>query len=174
MTPRTTLVVSLLVLAASACTGNSDAVDIPGVTSTEAADDELDVAPDTTAAPSAPAPTTTTTAPTTTTTTAPTTTEPAAVDTAPAPTEPAPPTTGGLNRDFLRQGDEGPRVGLIQLKLVVLGYLPTGSDTGVFDSATNSAVLRFQGDYGLIVDGVVGPETERAISAAAESVNPEG
>ena len=41
------------------------------------------------------------------------------------------------------------------------------------DAATRSAVLAFQGDYGLVVDGIIGPETERAISAAAESINPE-
>ena len=89
--------------------------------------------------------------------------------------EPAadPATTEGRNPDFLRQGDEGSRIGLIQFKLVALGYLPEGGDTAVFDGATNSAVLAFQGDYGLIVDGIIGPETERAISAAAESINPE-
>jgi peptidoglycan hydrolase-like protein with peptidoglycan-binding domain len=89
------------------------------------------------------------------------------------PPEAAPETTSARDPDFMRQGDEGPRIGLIQFKLVALGYLPPGGDTGVFDSATNSAVLEFQGDYGLIVDGIIGPETERAISAAAESINPE-
>jgi N-acetylmuramoyl-L-alanine amidase len=84
-----------------------------------------------------------------------------------------PTTTPVRDPEFLRQGDEGSRVGLIQFKLVALGYLPPGADSGIFDSATNSAVLAFQGDYGLIVDGVIGPETERAISAAAESINPE-
>ena len=100
---------------------------------------------------------------------------PLAAEAAPPETEPAPvpETTEGQNPDFLRQGDEGPRVGLIQFKLVALGYLPAGGDTGVFDGATNSAVLSFQGEYGLIVDGIIGPETERAISAAAESINPE-
>jgi hypothetical protein len=177
MTLRTPLVVSVLVLAAAACTGNSDAVDTPGVTSTEPEVQALDSGGDSTTVPTTTAAPTTVeaTTPETTTTTAPTTTSTTAapVDTAPAPVEPAPATTAGRNPDFLRQGDEGTRVGLIQFKLVVLGYLPTGSDTGVFDSATNSAVLKFQGDYGLIVDGVVGPETERAISAAAESINPE-
>jgi len=75
---------------------------------------------------------------------------------------------------LIRQGDEGPRVELVQLKLIALGYLPEGSATGVFGGATNSAVLTFQSEYGLVVDGLVGPETERAISAAAESINPEG
>ena len=116
-----------------------------------------------------PAPTTSTTEPPTQSTEAPVpTTAP------PAPsTEPAPATTVGSDPEFLRLGDEGPRIGLIQFKLVVLGYLPPGGDTAVFDAATNSAVLEFQGDYGLIVDGVIGPETDRAITAAAESINPE-
>ncbi|WP_423982395.1 peptidoglycan-binding domain-containing protein [Ilumatobacter sp.] len=83
-------------------------------------------------------------------------------------------TTAERTVKLLRQGDEGPEVGVMQLKLIVLGYLPTGSDTGVFDGATNSAVLSFQSEYGLVVDGLVGPETERSISAAANSINADG
>ena len=37
-------------------------------------------------------------------------------------------------------------------------------------AATNRAVLAFQGDYGLIVDGVVGPDTTRSLRAAAASI----
>lgn len=177
MTRRTTLIAStmLLVLTGASCTGGSDTVEVPGAGTIGAATEQP--AATTTSSTEPPVPTelpTPTPAPTTTeppTTTAP----PPAAEAAPPEPEPtpAPETTTGRNPDFLRQGDEGSRVGLIQFKLIALGYLPAGGDTAVFDGATNSAVLAFQGDYGLIVDGIIGPETERAISAAAESINPE-
>ena len=182
MTRRTTLIAStmLLVLTGASCTGGSDSVEVPGAgtigVTTDQPADTTTSSTEPSVATELPTPT-----PAPTTTEPPTTTAPPAADAAPpvdaAPPEPeptpAPETTEGRNPDFLRQGDEGPRIGLIQFKLVVLGYLPAGGDTAVFDSATNSAVLAFQGDYGLIVDGIIGPETERAISAAAESINPE-
>ena len=173
MTHRTTLITTaaLLALAGTACTGGSDSVEVPGADTTVVATDPSAA---TTTSTEPPIPTELPT-PTPPPTEPPTTDAPPATNAAPPETEPtpAPETTEGRNPDFLRQGDDGPRVGLIQFKLVVLGYLPTGGDTGVFDGATNSAVLAFQGDYGLIVDGIIGPETERAISAAAESINPE-
>lgn len=154
-----------------ACTGSSEAVDVPGGSTTSVSTPPDDSVADTTSdsGSSASGPDATGTDPTTTT----------------APTSPTPTTTtlaattssvttAARTVTLLRRGDEGPQVELFQLKLVALGYLPTGADTGVFDAATNSAVLKFQGDYGLVVDGLVGPETERAISAAAESINPEG
>lgn len=151
-----------------ACTGSSEAVDVPGGSSTSVAAPD-DSTADATSVPgsSASGPDATGTDPATITT--PTTTTPT---TTVATTSPV--TTAARTVTLLRRGDEGPQVELVQLKLVALGYLPTGADTGVFDAATNSAVLTFQGDYGLVVDGLVGPETERAISAAAESINPEG
>ena len=171
MTHRTTLIAStsLFTLAGAACTGGSDSVEVPGADTTVAITDQSEATTTSTE------PTITTELPTPTPPPTPPPTEPPATDAPPPATEPAPApdTTEVQNPDFLRQGDEGPRVGLIQFKLVVLGYLPTGGDTAVFDAATNSAVLSFQGDYGLIVDGIIGPETERAISAAAESINPE-
>ena len=167
--PVLTLTTLLLTVAAAACTGDSDAVDVPGaqVAGTDDATAGSD-APATTDTVTSPPPAPTTVTPPTTA--APTTT---VVETTAPPTTAAPTTTAARNPDFLRFGDEDPRIGIIQLKLSVLGYLPPNSDTGVFDSATNSAVLAFQGDYGLIVDGIIGPQTERAISAAAESINPE-
>ena len=75
---------------------------------------------------------------------------------------------------YLRAGDEGPEISILQLKLRTAGFLDPGYTDGVFDRATNAAVLAFQGQYGLIVDGIVGPETQRALTAAALSVNPDG
>lgn len=91
----------------------------------------------------------------------------------PAPTVaegPPPATDGSPDEVFLRVGDEGDEVGLMQFKLSVLGYLPVGSDSGVFDQATENGLRRFQADYGLGVDGVFGPLTGRALNAAAQSV----
>lgn len=151
----TMVVPSLLTIS---CSGESEGVDVPGAAVANTA------APTTNELPA-----TTSSSTTSTTTTAPPTTA------APTTTlEPQPPTTAERTITLLRQGDEGPRVEVVQLKLIVLGYLPAGSATGVFDGATNSAVLAFQSEYGLVVDGLVGPETERSISAAAESINPEG
>ena len=193
-----TIVMLGVVLAAAACTGGSDAVPAPGdtptimvdtattsvattvdATPTPSADtvptdvgDSSDsvTAPDTAEADSVATAPTTQVAPAATadpTTTAPPPTEPATT-TAPAPTPPptAEPT-------FLREGSEGPEVAILQLKLITLGYLPPGADTGVFGSDTNRAVLEFQGQYGLIVDGLVGPETDRSLTAAALSVDVE-
>jgi peptidoglycan hydrolase-like protein with peptidoglycan-binding domain len=174
MTRRTTLIAftMLLVLTGASCTGGSDSVEVPGAgTIGVAADQSASTTTSSTEPPVATEIPTPTPAPTTTE--PPSTTAPPATDIAPPAPTPAPETTEGRNPDFLRQGDAGPRIGLIQFKLVALGYLPAGGDTAVFDGATNGAVLAFQGDYGLIVDGIIGPETERAISAAAESINPE-
>lgn len=155
LTLATMVVPSLLTIS---CSGESEGVDVPGAAVADTA------APTTNEVPA-----TTSSSTTSTTTTAPPTTA------APTTTlEPQPPTTAERTITLLRQGDEGPRVEVVQLKLIVLGYLPAGSATGVFDGATNSAVLAFQSEYGLVVDGLVGPETERSISAAAESINPEG
>lgn len=163
MTARSTIVLALVVLTSGigACAGGSGGVEVPGasqtrsstapteITTTVAADSSTTIEPTTTVE--------------STTTLPPTTAVPA--------TSGAPVTTAERAVVLLRQGDEGPRVTAIQRKLVTLGYLPRGSATGVFDSSTNTAVLGFQADYGLVVDGLVGPETERSISAAANSIN---
>lgn len=74
--------------------------------------------------------------------------------------------------EFLRRGDEGPEVASMQRRLIVLDYLAPGGDTGVFDGATADALIDFQAQYGLIVDGIFGPQTDRALNAAAASVEP--
>lgn len=44
-----------------------------------------------------------------------------------------------------------------------LGYDP-GPIDGIFGPRTKNAVMRFQRDNGLKVDGIVGPETMRVIN----------
>lgn len=88
----------------------------------------------------------------------------------------------------IRRGDRGPAVAEIRSKLTTLGLLPGGrgpSDAGgvavdagaavpghadadalAFDAACDRAVRGFQQARGLSVDGVVGPETYRALDEA--------
>ena len=93
--------------------------------------------------------TVTTTSPTTTPTTTPTTSSPAALPQA----------------IVLRRGDESGDVSEVQAALVELGY-STGSVDGKFGPATEQAVRDFQQSSGLKQDGLVGPATLAALSAA--------
>jgi len=58
---------------------------------------------------------------------------------------------------------------IIQSKLAGLGYAaPAG--TGSYDKGTREAVRRFQADYGLQVDGIVGIETASALAWASNPI----
>ena len=59
----------------------------------------------------------------------------------------------------------GPDVLEIQRRLDELGYA-VGALDGAYGVATASAVRAFQRDQGLTVDGIVGPQTRRAIAHA--------
>ena len=65
-----------------------------------------------------------------------------------------------------RLGDSGPAVADVQATLDGLGLLPERPVEPVFDEATDRAVREFQQRRGLSVDGIVGPETYRALAAA--------
>ncbi|MCU1692726.1 MAG: amiC, partial [Frankiales bacterium] len=65
-----------------------------------------------------------------------------------------------------RRGDTGPAVLEVQSTLAGLGHLDGASVTGTFDDATDLALRAFQQERGLSVDGIVGDETYRALSAA--------
>lgn len=60
--------------------------------------------------------------------------------------------------ETLSLGSTGPNVKLIQSLLNRIGY-NAGAVDGSFGSGTQQAVIRFQRDYGLTPDGVVGPAT---------------
>lgn len=64
--------------------------------------------------------------------------------------------------DSLRRGNEGDLVITLQKKLKNWGYY-FGSVDGIFGSQTEEAVRYFQRKNGLAVDGVVGPDTARAL-----------
>jgi N-acetylmuramoyl-L-alanine amidase len=61
-----------------------------------------------------------------------------------------------------RIGDEGEPVRDIQGRLAALGYAPS-DQMGSFGDGTRTAVLAFQSGRGLAADGIVGPDTWRAL-----------
>lgn len=70
-----------------------------------------------------------------------------------------------------RRGDRGPAVAQVRTALCSLGLLeatapPAGRVESVFDDQCDSAVRAFQQHRGLSVDGLVGPETFRALEEA--------
>ncbi|MBV9484497.1 MAG: N-acetylmuramoyl-L-alanine amidase [Frankiaceae bacterium] len=76
-------------------------------------------------------------------------------------------------QQLFRRGDRGPAVAEIRAKLERLGRLdPVGGENLtnqtdiLFDDVTDYAVRSFQQERGLRVDGVVGPETYRALDEA--------
>ena len=69
----------------------------------------------------------------------------------------------------LRLGSAGPGVIHLQVRLQELGFAPGPSD-GSFGSATETAVILFQGSKGLLPDGIVGPITLAALALPAAPV----
>ena len=67
----------------------------------------------------------------------------------------------------LKSGSRGLPVRRAQKRMSLAGY-DTGGVDGVYGSKTVSAVKKLQGDYGLTVDGVVGPQTWAKIDALGD------
>jgi len=65
----------------------------------------------------------------------------------------------------LPQGAAGPSVDWVRERLQPR-YLPASDAPAVLDAQLLDAVRRFQRTHGLITDGVIGPETLMALSAA--------
>jgi peptidoglycan hydrolase-like protein with peptidoglycan-binding domain len=65
-----------------------------------------------------------------------------------------------------RQGDDGEAVRDIQDRLTALGFDSGTDPTGSFGDGTYEAVAAFQARRGLWVDGIVGPDTWRALVSA--------
>ena len=72
----------------------------------------------------------------------------------------------------LHPGDTGEEITLLQQKLADAGYLETAS--GVYDEATEQAVLRLQQNYGLEETGVADIETQEVIFSGCYLVLEEG
>jgi N-acetylmuramoyl-L-alanine amidase len=66
----------------------------------------------------------------------------------------------------LGYGDRGRAVASLQRWLIRLGYLQRGAIDGTFGDDTRSAVVAFQGWERIDRDGVVGPQTRRALRYA--------
>jgi peptidoglycan hydrolase-like protein with peptidoglycan-binding domain len=73
--------------------------------------------------------------------------------------------------DILSAGSKGPEVGELQDLLREKGYDPGVSD-GVFGPATLSAVITFQNDHNLWVDGLVGSSTLKVLRAVTAGKDP--
>lgn len=71
-------------------------------------------------------------------------------------------TDGCTSEPWLQQGSYGDCVGWIQRRLTLLGYDPGPIDCD-FGPVTRSTVEAFQRDKGLVIDGIVGPETWKAL-----------
>ncbi len=69
---------------------------------------------------------------------------------------------------LLRRGDTGAAVGRLQEILDGLGYHVGGID-GLFGVMTAAAVMEFQADFGLAVDGLVGPQTRGVVGDVVSS-----
>lgn len=63
---------------------------------------------------------------------------------------------------ILRKGSRGAAVQRVQQLLASAGYSPGAAD-GIFGSKTELAVLAYQEEHGLRVDGLVGPSTRAAL-----------
>ncbi len=64
---------------------------------------------------------------------------------------------------LFRKGDRGEPVRDVQVRLSALGHATSKDEEGIFGAATLEAVSDFQERRGLPVDGIVGPETWRAL-----------
>jgi len=66
----------------------------------------------------------------------------------------------------LRKGDKGEEVRVLQNKLLALGYsLPKYGADGSYGAETTTAVIAFQTDKGLLVDGICGQITQAALES---------
>ena len=68
----------------------------------------------------------------------------------------------------LKPGDQGAAVKVLQRALAHLGYSP-GKVDGQYGPSTIDAVKRFQGAGGLAPDGILGPNTLRALAQALKA-----
>lgn len=74
------------------------------------------------------------------------------------------------NPNTLKFGDSGDRVKILQTALIQLGYL-NGSVDGKFGTGTRAAVIAFQSDNGLTVDGLAGTNTQTLLLSKANAAS---
>ena len=78
----------------------------------------------------------------------------------------------GNQKSILSLGSKGTKVLSLQKHLQQLKYFK-GNLNSYFGPLTRDAVIRFQKDKGLTVDGIVGPKTQQAIDKAIEKPKPD-
>ncbi len=78
------------------------------------------------------------------------------------------PATVDSNARNIVKGDTTQNVRIVQQRLADLGYYKIRVD-GIWGPKTLSAVKKFQRDYGLVVDGIVGARTEKALKVTLNS-----
>lgn len=71
----------------------------------------------------------------------------------------------------LVEGSRGPHVTRLQTELKAAGFNP-GPVDGQFGPLTKAAVRKFQASRGIVVDGIVGPQTWSRFHAAAQPMSP--
>jgi len=69
-----------------------------------------------------------------------------------------------LDPPTIKKGSKGAAVSMLQQLLTDYGYNP-GSVDGDFGTKTDKAVKEFQGDFSLVVDGIVGPKSWAALGS---------
>ncbi|MBA1334621.1 MAG: hypothetical protein HPY66_2525 [Firmicutes bacterium] len=72
------------------------------------------------------------------------------------------PVSASAMNSILKFGSEGSDVTLLQELLIEKGYLDCEA-TGYYGPLTTQAVMNFQTDYNLVVDGIAGPQTFEAL-----------
>ena len=66
------------------------------------------------------------------------------------------------NFETLKKGSKSYQVGVLQFRLNHLGF-NCGKVDGIFGNGTYKAVCKFQKSKGLLVDGIVGPNTKKVL-----------
>lgn len=81
-------------------------------------------------------------------------------------------TAGVVDMTSMRYGSKGDDVKELQIMLNALG-VDSGNADGIFGSATQAAVIRFQQLYGLTADGIAGAKTMEKLRALMQREEPE-
>lgn len=84
----------------------------------------------------------------------------------PQPPEPDGATTPYWPPRMLCKGMKGADVGALQWILIANGY-KIEDEFGVFDTFTNNSLIAYQGEHGLVADGIAGPKTYRSMGVSA-------
>ncbi|WP_264850250.1 peptidoglycan-binding protein [Clostridium omnivorum] len=78
--------------------------------------------------------------------------------------------SSSLPSEILRKGSSGSAVQQLQQRLIALHYdLGSSGADGIFGNKTEQAVLNYQRDHGLLVDGVVGKQTWAELGSKSRS-----